>query len=83
MEENNKINRVSQILTLEYSLEKLKLESELESVMNSNDLSIADMANTVKMVLDQISRINASIVELTFYFNNMATNNEEKEGKKE
>lgn len=66
-------NRLFQIVVMDLTSDVLKLEDELERVINSN-LEITKKTNKIKSLLTKITNAEASILK----FNGMVSNNSEK-----
>jgi hypothetical protein len=68
--------RLFNIVMAELSIDKLKLESELEDAINSKEQSIDVKVITIKNILAKISAIENSIAKFSSLINNNNNNNQ-------
>ncbi len=66
--------RLFNIVMAELSIDKLKLESELEDAINSKDQSIDVRVNNIKNILARLSAIENSIAKFSNLINNNNNN---------
>ena len=67
---------------MELSSDALKLEQELEQIINSNT-DINEKTSSVKLILSKMVAIDASIAKFTSMINNNNNNNLKQENEKE
>ena len=56
--------RLFTIILMDFSLEKLKIEEELQNVINS-DTVVSEKLSTIKSLVNRLVSIDASIVKFT------------------
>ena len=71
--------RLLNIVMMEMATDKLKLEAELESYLNSKDMTLNDKTNMIKSTLYKLSNTEAGIAKFNELINN--NNNENKNEK--
>lgn len=71
---NMNTERLFNIVMAELSIDKLKLESELEDAINSKDQSIDVRVNNIKNILARLSAIENSIAKFSNLINNNNNN---------
>ena len=68
--------RLLNIVMMEMATDKLKLEAELESHINSKDMSLNDKTNMIKSTLFRLANTEASIAKFNELINNNNNNNQ-------
>ena len=63
--------RIINLVMMEMTMDKMKLEDDIESVINRNDISIEERTNTLKSLVYRLSTTENAIAT----FSNMLNNN--------
>lgn len=68
--------RIFDIIKSELNSDKLKLEEEIERVINDKSLETNDKVSTVKTLLKEVALIEASFEKFKTYIDDTSKNNE-------
>jgi hypothetical protein len=63
--------RIINLVMMEMTMDKMKLEDDIESAINRNDISIEERTNTLKSLVYRLSTVENAIAT----FSNMLNNN--------
>lgn len=69
--------RLLEIVLLELTTDKLKLEEKLERIINSRDAEVDFQLNIIKDTLRKITEIESMIIKFNSYMSNDSVNNED------